>query len=104
WHDLTTDLLRHIAGYLDDSPLGAMARTDRRGRAALASAVRLARVDWRIARVSNLSTLHDALREIDAAGMPARTRGVRLAALAQRLPLLHLDMGPEACDVLLQAI
>ncbi len=104
WHDLTTDLLWHIAGYLDDRPLCAIARTDRRSRATLASVVRLARIGWRIARASSLSTLRDALREIDAAGVPATTRGDRLAALAQRLPMLHLDMGPEACDVLLQAI
>ena len=104
WHDLTSDLLRHIAGYLDDPPLCAMARTDRRSRAMLASAVSLARIGWRIARVSNLSTLHDALREIDAASLPATARGVRLAALAERLPLLHLAMGPAACDAMLQAI
>lgn len=104
WHDLTTDLLWQITGYLDDRPLCAMARTDRRSRAALASAVNLARIGWRIARVSNLSTLHDALREIDAAGLTATARGVRLAALAERLPLLHLAMGPAACDAVLQAI
>lgn len=104
WHALTTDLLRHIAGYLDPCRIGAMAQSDRRTRVALASVVRSARMDWYIGRVSSLSTLQAALREIDEGAFAPSVRASHMAALAERLASMHPFVGARACRPMIEAI
>lgn len=104
WHELTTDLLRHVAGYLDHRRLGGMAQADRRTRAALASMIQSARIDWCIGRVSNLSTLQAALREIDEGAIAPNVRAGHMAALAERLASMHPFVGARACGPMIEAV
>lgn len=104
WHELTTDLLRHVAGHLDHRPLCGMAQTDRRTRVALASMIQSARIDWCIGRVSNLSTLQAALREIDRGVIAPNLRAGHMAALAERLASMHPFVSARACGPMIEAV
>ncbi|NSX05399.1 hypothetical protein [Cupriavidus gilardii] len=104
WHELTTDLLRHVAGYLDHRRLCGMARADRRTRAALAPMIQSARIDWCIGRVSNLSTLQAALREIHEGAIPPNVRARHMAALAERLTSMHPFVAARACGLMTDSV
>lgn len=104
WHHLPAELVAHVGSFLPWQAVDALRVTHKRTHQALASCTVTARIDWRIACVSSLSTLRHTVRTLRDPLFPDARRANALCALAGRLPRLDGGMVAAACDVLLEGI
>ncbi|MCA7085060.1 hypothetical protein K7G19_15800 [Cupriavidus sp. DB3] len=104
WHRLPAELVAHVGSFLPWQALEALRLTHKRTHQALASCTVTARVGWRIACVSSLSTLRYTVRALRDPLLSDANRANALCALAERLPRLDGGMVAAARDVLLEGI